>query len=44
MSSAINNGTVPSERFAKFQTSFYTSPEDAYWNRILDILLLLEKL
>ena len=29
MSSAVDIGTVPSELFAKFQTSFYTSPEDA---------------
>jgi ATP-dependent Lon protease len=29
MSSAPDIGTVPSELFAKFQTSFYTSPEDA---------------
>jgi len=29
MSSAPDIGTVPAELFAKFQTSFYTSPEDA---------------
>ncbi len=29
MSSAVDIGTVPSDLFAKFQTSFYTSPEDA---------------
>ena len=29
MSSAVDIGTVPAELFAKFQTSFYTSPEDA---------------
>lgn len=29
MSNAIDIATVPAELFAKFQTSFYTSPEDA---------------
>ena len=29
MSSAPDIGTVPAELFAKFQTAFYTSPEDA---------------
>jgi ATP-dependent Lon protease len=29
MSSAPDIGSVPAELFAKFQTSFYTSPEDA---------------
>ena len=29
MSSAVDIGTVPADLFAKFQTSFYTSPEDA---------------
>jgi len=29
MSNAADIATVPSELFAKFQTSFYTSPEDA---------------
>lgn len=34
MSSAADIGTVPSELFAKFQTSFYTSPEDAVFKAI----------
>jgi len=29
MSSAVDIGTVPAELFVKFQTSFYTNPEDA---------------
>jgi len=29
MSSAVDIATVPADLFAKFQTSFYTSPEDA---------------
>ena len=29
MSNATDIATVPAELFAKFQTSFYTSPEDA---------------
>ncbi len=34
MSSAVDIGTVPSELFAKFQTSFYTSPEDAVFKAL----------
>ena len=34
MSSAADIGTVPSELFAKFQTSFYTSPEDAVFKAL----------
>ncbi len=34
MSSAPDIGTVPSELFAKFQTSFYTSPEDAVFKAL----------
>ena len=34
MFSAVDIGTVPSELFAKFQTSFYTSPEDAVFKAL----------
>ena len=34
MSSAIDLPTVPPELFAKFQTSFYTSPEDAVFKSL----------
>jgi ATP-dependent Lon protease len=34
MSSAADIPTVPSELFAKFQTSFYTSPEDAVYKAL----------
>lgn len=34
MSSAVDIGTVPSDLFAKFQTSFYTSPEDAVFKAL----------
>ena len=34
MSSAPNLTTVPPELFAKFQTSFYTSPEDAVFKAL----------
>jgi ATP-dependent Lon protease len=34
MSAAVDIGTVPSELFAKFQTSFYTSPEDAVYKAL----------
>lgn len=34
MSSAADIATVPSELFAKFQTSFYTSPEDAVFKAL----------
>ena len=34
MSSAIDIGTVPAELFAKFQTSFYTNPEDAVFKAL----------
>jgi ATP-dependent Lon protease len=34
MSSAADIGTVPAELFAKFQTSFYTSPEDAVFKAL----------
>jgi len=34
MSSAVDIGTVPAELFAKFQTSFYTSPEDAVFKAL----------
>lgn len=34
MSSAVDIGTVPSELFAKFQISFYTSPEDAVFKAL----------
>ena len=34
MSSAMDIGTVPPELFAKFQTSFYVSPEDAVFKAL----------
>ena len=34
MSSAVDLPTVPPELFAKFQTSFYTSPEDAVFKAL----------
>ena len=34
MSSAADIVTVPAELFAKFQTSFYTSPEDAVFKAL----------
>ncbi len=34
MSAAADIATVPSELFAKFQTSFYTSPEDAVFKAL----------
>ena len=34
MSAAADIATVPSELFAKFQTSFYTSPEDAVYKAL----------
>jgi ATP-dependent Lon protease len=34
MSSAADIATVPSELFAKFQTSFFTSPEDAVYKAL----------
>lgn len=34
MSNAADIATVPSELFAKFQTSFYTSPEDAVFKAL----------
>jgi len=34
MSSAADIATVPSDLFAKFQTSFYTSPEDAVFKAL----------
>ncbi|MEG0855810.1 MAG: protease Lon-related BREX system protein BrxL [Terrisporobacter sp.] len=34
MSSAVDLATVPPELFAKFQTSFYTSPEDAVFKAL----------
>ena len=34
MSSAIDIATVPADLFAKFQTSFYTSPEDAVFKAL----------
>lgn len=34
MSSAADIATVPAELFAKFQTSFYTSPEDAVYKAL----------
>ena len=34
MSSAVDIGTVPADLFAKFQTSFYTSPEDAVFKAL----------
>lgn len=34
MSSASDIATVPAELFAKFQTSFYTSPEDAVYKAL----------
>jgi ATP-dependent Lon protease len=34
MSSAVDIATVPADLFAKFQTSFYTSPEDAVFKAL----------
>ena len=34
MSSAVDISTVPADLFAKFQTSFYTSPEDAVFKAL----------
>lgn len=34
MSAAADIPTVPAELFAKFQTSFYTSPEDAVYKAL----------
>ena len=34
MNSAVDLATVPLELFAKFQTSFYTSPEDAVFKAL----------
>ncbi len=34
MSSAVDISTVPAELFAKFQTSFYTTPEDAVFKAL----------
>ena len=34
MSSAVDIGTVPADLFAKFQTSFYTSPEDVVFKAL----------
>jgi len=34
MSSAVDIGSVPADLFAKFQTSFYTSPEDAVFKAL----------
>lgn len=34
MSSAVDLPTVPPELFSKFQTSFYTSPEDAVFKAL----------
>ncbi|MEA5002117.1 MAG: BREX system Lon protease-like protein BrxL, partial [Christensenella sp.] len=34
MSAAVDIATVPAELFAKFQTSFYTSPEDAVYKAL----------
>jgi ATP-dependent Lon protease len=34
MSAVADIATVPSELFAKFQTSFYTNPEDAVYKAL----------
>ncbi len=34
MASAVNIGTIPPELFAKFQISFYQSPEDAVFKTL----------
>jgi ATP-dependent Lon protease len=34
MSSAVDIASVPADLFARFQTSFYTSPEDAVFKAL----------